>query len=202
MGGEGCVDLELAHQTSVEADHIEIVQPQVAAHLLQRAIQFHQPQIVAKSLHQSNVVDAGAAGVRVTQAARPAGAVVGEDQHALARRVVRHGPFDEVRQRGAVRHVDFAQVRQFLGAEAAHVAVLGDEEAFGARPVAHAGIAAVEAVGLRHDGDLVRRTDQFRLLQIDHDIFFKDIVVGVAVQHNQPFGFVRLGMYGCGQCDG
>ena len=168
----------------------------------QRVVDFREIHLVAQRLRDRRagiIAAAIASGRRIAPAARPAHAVVGEDQHVLVGRIAAHGPRNEVDQRVAAGHVDLAQVPHLLRADARQVTVLGDVVAPRAVPVAVAVEAAAVAIDLADDLHLVVGADQFRLVEIDEDILLQDLIVGILVEHDQP---LLAGVAAGGEVDG
>ena len=90
--------------------NLELVYARAVANLLERAVQFIEIELVLEHLGEGILAIAGAAGGRVAPAAGPAHAVIREDQHIVVGRVRFDGPGGEIDQRGAVGHVELAQL--------------------------------------------------------------------------------------------
>ena len=191
-------DFELPHQAGVHPDQLELVQPGLAADVAERRIQIHQVQVAFKRLRERDVAVAAPVGRRiaVAPAARPAHAVVRQDQDILVGRVTLHGPGHEINQGAGIGHVDLAQVTYHLRLHPAEVVVLRHVKTAGPGPVPIALEPAFEPIHLGHDIHAIGGPHALGLVQIDVDVLLQDLVVGVLVEHHRP----RLARR-CGRAD-
>ena len=197
--GQHGVDLEVGHEAGIHAHELKLVEPRVVADCGECGFHLMQPEHVVRHGAREGEGAVGACPGRwIAPAARPAHAVVRENQRVFVGGVVLHAPLDEIDEAARIGHVDFAHILYNRRVDLVEVIILGNQITTGAGDIAVACVTALEAVKLGNDFDIVTGADAFRLVEVGEDVLLEHLIVGIAVEQDCPSVAAGGGGAACG----
>jgi len=179
-GSNGLENFKLAHETHIEADHLELADAGLGDDALQRGHCIRQRDL--------------AAGIFVARMAGPSPAVIPQHQHVLLRGVCLDAPGGKIGDGVGAAAVKLARTKDDRRGDRLWIVILLDVVAPRFRPVAVQRHIIGGAVNLRDDIDLRRGTHRFHFIEI-RQAGQLQVVVGSNMHQYRPLSH-RLRLLG------